>query len=88
MKQSKLEQYIDILKLFKYNGPLTLTQVINIANVKSIILKEQIDFLVKHGLIEKLTVKKSRAVFAVTHRGTNVMEYFQEFIILPSLEEA
>jgi len=89
MKQSKLELYINILIALRQNGPLTLTHIINKANNSCIIQKKQIDFLIKQGFIEERNVKKSYAVFAVTQRGTKVLEYFREFTrVLPLVEEA
>jgi predicted transcriptional regulator len=79
MKQTKLELYIDILNVLRYNGPLTFTQIINKSNVNSIVLKGHLRFLIKQGLVEDQTFRKNRAVFAVTHRGTNVLGYFLEF---------
>ena len=77
--QSKLNLYVDILKVLWHSGPLKLTHVANKANVNSIILKEHLDFLIKQGLVQEQTVKKSSAVFEVTQRGTTVLKYFREF---------
>ena len=89
IRRSKLELYVDILKVLWHSGPLRFTDVLNKANVNYIILKEYLDFLIKQGLVEERTIKKSSAVFEVTQRGTNVLKYFREFKrVLLVVEEA
>src|SRR5674476_1291693 len=78
MRRSKLETYIDILKVLAHRGPLKLTHIMYKANVNCSILNESLDFLIKQGLVEKRTIKKEHTVFAVTQRGINVLKYFRE----------
>lgn len=86
-KQSKLELYLDILKVLRHNGPLTLNQIIKKANLERTIFKKYIDFLAKQGMVEERAVKTNSGVFAVTQRGTNVIEYFKEISQAPPLVE-
>jgi len=89
MRRSKLEMYIDILKVLAQRGPLKLTHVMYKANVNCSVLKEYMDFLIKQGLVEERTVGKRRVVFAVTQRGITVLKYFKELKqVLPIIEEA
>jgi predicted transcriptional regulator len=78
MRRSKLEMYVDILKVLAQKGPTKLTHIMYKANVNSSILKEYLDFLIKQGLIEERAVGKNRVVYSNTERGTTVIKYFRE----------
>jgi len=59
------------------------------ANVNCSVLKEYMDFLIKHGLVEERTIGKRRVVYAITQRGITVLKYFRELQqVLPIVEEA
>lgn len=89
MRRSKLEMYIDILKVLARHGPLKLTHVMYKANVNCSVLKQYLDFLIKQNLVEERTVGKKRIVYAITDRGRTVLKYFRELqVILPIVEEA
>jgi predicted transcriptional regulator len=89
MRRSKLEMYVDILKVLAHRGPLKLTHIMYKANVNCSVLKEYLDFLIKQGLVEERTIGKRRVVFAVTQRGITVLKYFRELKqVLPIVEEA
>jgi predicted transcriptional regulator len=51
MRRSKLEMYVDILKVLAHRGPLKLTHVMYKANVNCSVLKEYLDFLIKQNLV-------------------------------------
>lgn len=88
MRRSKLEMYIDILKVLAQRGPLKLTHVMYKANVNCSVLKEYMDFLLKQGLVEEQTVGKRRLVYTVTQRGIMVLKYFRELKqALPIVDE-
>jgi predicted transcriptional regulator len=88
MRRSKLEMYIDILKVLAHRGPLKLTHIMYKANVNCSVLKEYLDFLIKQNLVEERTVGKRRVVYAVTQRGIMVLKYFRELKqVLPIVEE-
>ena len=89
MRRSKLEMYVDILKVLSQRGPLKLTHVMYNANVNCGTLKEYLDFLLKQGLVEEKIVGKRRVVYAITPRGVTVLKYFRELEqALPIVEEA
>jgi predicted transcriptional regulator len=89
MRRSKLEMYIDILKVLAHRGPLKLTHIMYKANVNCSVLKEYLDFLMKQNLVEERTIGKRRVVYAVTQRGITVLKYFRELKqVLPIVEEA
>ncbi len=82
MRRSKMEMYIDILKVLAQNGPLKLTHVMYKANVNCSVLKEYLDFLIKQNLIEEQVTPKKRNKtkirYAITERGKTVIRYFNQ----------
>ena len=88
MRRSKLEMYIDILKVLAHKGPLKLTHIMYKANVNCSVLKQYLDFLIQQNLVEEKTIGKKRIVYAITQRGITVLKYFRELkTMLPVLEE-
>lgn len=88
MRRSKLEMYIDILKVLSHRGPLKLTHIMYKANVNCSVLKQYLDFLIQQNLVEERTVGKKRIVYAVTERGVTVLKHFRELkTVLPLIEE-
>ncbi len=89
MRRSKLEMYIDILKVLAHRGPLKLTHIMYKANVNCSVLKQYLEFLIKQNLVEERTVGKRRVVYAITQRGITVLKYFRELKqVLPIVEES
>jgi len=82
MRRSKLEMYVDILKVLARHGPLKLTHIMYKANVNCTVLKQYLDFLVRQNLVEEQTIRKkrnkTRVVYAITERGITVLKYFRE----------
>jgi predicted transcriptional regulator len=88
MRRSKLEMYIDVLKVLAHHGPLKLTHIMYKANVNCSVLKDYLDFLMEHNLVEERSAGKSRVIYAVTQRGITVLKHFRELKrILPVAEE-
>jgi len=89
MRRSKLEMYVDILKVLAHRGPLKLTHIMYKANVNCSVLKQFLDFLIEQKLVEERTIGKKRIVYAITERGITVLKYFRELkAVLPLVEEA
>ncbi|MFQ5621710.1 MAG: winged helix-turn-helix domain-containing protein [Candidatus Nanoarchaeia archaeon] len=82
MRRSKLEMYVDILKVLARHGPLKLTHVMYKANVNCSVLKQHLDFLIQQNLVEEQIIRKKRnktgVVYAITERGRTVLRYFRE----------
>lgn len=82
MRRSKMEMYIDILKVMARNGPLKLTHIMYKANVNCSVLKQNLDFLIQQNLIEEqITIKrrnKTKISYAITDKGRTVIKYFNE----------
>ncbi|MGD8545162.1 MAG: winged helix-turn-helix domain-containing protein [Candidatus Bathyarchaeota archaeon] len=88
MRRSELEMYIDVLRVLTHHGPLKLTHIMYKANINCSVLKEFMDFLIKHDLIEERTIGKKRVVYAITQKGRSVIKVFREIEkILPVEEE-
>ena len=78
MRRSKIEMYVDILKVLAQRGPMKLTHIMYKANVNCNILKDYLDFLITQELVEERTFAKERVVFVITQRGINVLKHFRE----------
>jgi predicted transcriptional regulator len=88
VRRSKLEMYVDILKVLAHRGPLKLTHVMYKANVNCSILKEYLEFLIKQGLVEEKKLGNRRVAYAISERGVTVLKHFREFEqVLPIKEE-
>lgn len=82
MRRSKMEMYIDILKVLAQKGPLKLTHVMYKANVNCSVLKDNLEFLIEQNLIEEQLMQKRRnktkITYAITEKGRTVIKYFNE----------
>jgi len=88
MRRSKLETYMDILRVLAHRGPLKLTHIMYKANINCSALKGYMNFLIKQGLVEERTVGKDRRVYMITPRGITVIKAFRELKqALPVTEE-
>ena len=76
MRRSKLEVYIDILEVLAFKGQLKLTHIMYKSNVNCQILKTELEFLVKNGLVEKRILRKQKVVYAITTRGFSILKAF------------
>ena len=93
MRRSKLEMHVDILEALARHRPLKLTQIMYKANVNCDTLKQYLDFLIQHNLVEEQTLhkkrNKTRDVYAITERGLTVLKHFREInTALQIIEEA
>jgi len=93
MRRSKLEMHVDVLKVLARHGPLKLTHIMYKANVNCSVLREYLDFLIQHNLVEEQTLHKKRRktniVYAITERGLTVLKYFRELNkAIPIIEES
>jgi len=88
LRRSKLEMYLDILKVLSDGGRLKLTHIMYETNVNWRVLKGYLDFLTKQNLVEKRNVGRQRAAYSITQRGITVLEYFRELKqALPIMDE-
>ena len=76
MKRSKLEMYVDILKVLAQKGSLPLDHIICQVNVSCNTLKCHLNFLIKQGLIKESVLEKNIVVYSNTNRGAAVIKFF------------
>jgi predicted transcriptional regulator len=86
MRRSKLEMYVDILKVLMHNGPLMETKIKCKSRIINVKLNERMNFLIKHDLVEQRSIKR-KTVFAVTQNGINILKYFGELEQAPPIAE-
>ena len=80
-RRSKLEIYVDILKVLAQNGPLKLTHIMYKVNVNCSVLRQFLDSLSQQSLIEEQTFQKKKQqkiVYAITERGRTALKHFRE----------
>jgi predicted transcriptional regulator len=88
MRRSKLEMYIDILRVLAQRGPLKVTHIMYKSNVNCTVLKGCLSALINQGLIEERAGRKGAVVYATTARGANALKFFGELNkAIPILEE-
>lgn len=87
MRRSKLEMYVDILKVLAHTGPQKLTNIMYTANVNCNALKAHLDFLLAQGLIEEQLVEEHSVVYANTPKAIAVLKYFGEPCTTPPIVE-
>jgi len=88
MRRSKMEMYLDILKILAQKGPLKLTHVMYKANVNCCVLKKYLEFLTQNDLVKEKTLRKQKIIYEISEKGLTVLKYFRELqIMLPIMEE-
>jgi predicted transcriptional regulator len=87
MRRSKLEIYIDILNALALKGQLKLTDIMYNSNVNYQALTEQLEFLIKNGLVEEKLLNRERSVYTITLKGSNVLKFFGEIEQVSQIEE-
>jgi len=76
MERSKLEKYVDILKIVAQSGPLKISNVACKTNIGSSTLKKYLGFLLAQGLVNEQKMSQHIIVYSITQRGINVLEFF------------
>jgi predicted transcriptional regulator len=80
MRRSKLEIYADLLKVLAHEGPLKLTHLMYKVNINCTALREDLETLIRLGLVEEQTTGNNKGFFSVTERGFKILNYFGEII--------
>lgn len=70
--------YVDILHVLTLKGPLKLTHIMYKSNVNCKVLKVQLDFLQKNGLVEERKLRKEKVVYVITQKGMTTLKAFTE----------
>jgi predicted transcriptional regulator len=79
--------YIDILQALASKGQLRITHIMHKSNVNCQVLKSQLDFLLKNGLVEERILKREKVVYAITPRGMSILKAFSEIKQVLPIEE-
>jgi predicted transcriptional regulator len=82
MRRSKLELYEDILTALA-DRHLTVDAIAYVCNMDCISLRQRLEFLLKHGLVEERNYKK-KTRYALTRRGLAI---FKTLTITKRLEK-
>jgi predicted transcriptional regulator len=79
---------VDILKILAQKGPLKLTHLMYKSNVNCEVLRENLVFLIKQGLIEVRNVGRGRHFYSITGQGLALLKNWKELrLLLPSVED-
>ena len=82
-----MEIHLDVLRTLAQKGPLKLTHIMYKSNVNCCVLKDYLDFLILHNLIEEKIIKKERIVYKITEKGISVLKYFRELQTMLPIDE-
>jgi predicted transcriptional regulator len=90
-RRSKLEIYIDVLKVIK-GGTIKPTRIMYSANLSWKLLQGILESMVSQDLIEEIDVSTSRdkrtnTIYGVTRKGDNVIKFFNHAKGLIELDE-
>jgi predicted transcriptional regulator len=83
VRRSKLEMYVDILRILASQGPKKLAQLVDKTDLSQSVLKQRLDFLIQQNLVEKQNFSKNKIFYVITERGLKVLN-----IVVPIIEEA
>jgi predicted transcriptional regulator len=88
IRRSKLEMYLDLLKVLAQRDQLKLTHIMHTTNLNCSVAKKYLDFLTLQGLVEEKIIRRERIVYAITQRGLTVLKQLRELKeVLPLVEE-
>jgi predicted transcriptional regulator len=88
LARSKLEMYLDILKVLSSSSQLKQTYIAYETNINAGMIKKYLDLLMKQNLIEKRNIGRHRVVYSITQRGIMVLEHFRQLKqALPIMDE-
>jgi len=80
-RRSKLEIYVDVLRVLANHGPLKLTHIMYKSNINCTVLKTFLDSLIQQKLVEERIIQKrkgKKTTYAITERGKTAFNYFKE----------
>jgi predicted transcriptional regulator len=78
MPKSKLEIYVDVLKIIAQNYWFGASKIAVALKIGTKELKICLTFLVKQGLVDKRKVCNYRIVYLITLQGVKVLRHFNE----------
>ena len=79
--------YVDILEVLALKGQLKLTHIMYKSNVNCKVLKFQLEFLMKNGLVEERILRREKVVYAITPKGMSTLKAFVQIKQVFPIEE-
>jgi predicted transcriptional regulator len=83
VRRSKLEVYVDVLRALAH-GPQKTANITQKANVNSTVLRNCLTFLLKEGLIEKISYGRKTVYYEINYRGASTLQQFNNTIKGPN----
>ena len=88
LRRSKIEIYMEILLILSQRGLSRITHIMYDSNTNCSLLKENLLFMIKQGLVEERSVGHDRVAYCITPRGISILNSFKELrTVLPIIEE-
>ena len=88
MRRSKIEIYMEILSILNQRGLSRITHIMYDSNTNCSLLKENLIFMIKQGLVKEKFVGHDRVAYCITPRGVSILQSFKELqIVLPIIEK-
>ena len=79
---------MEILSILSQKGLSRITHIMYDSNTNCSLLKENLLFMIKQGLVEERSVRHDRVAYCITQRGISVLNAFKELrTVLPIIEE-
>ena len=87
-RRSKIEICIEILTILSHRGLSKITHIMYDSNTNCGVLKTNLTYMIKQGLVEKKIVGHDRVAYIITTKGTSILTAFKELRqVLPIVEE-
>jgi len=88
MRRSKIEIYMEILSILNHRGLSRITHIMYDSNTNCSLLKENLMFMIKQGLVEEKFIGHDRVAYCITPRGVSILNSFKELrTVLPIIEK-
>ena len=87
-RRSKIEICMEILLILSKRGLYRITHIMYDSNTNCGMLKVNLTYMIKQGLVEKKSVGNDKVAYCITKRGTSILNAFKELKqVLPTVEE-
>ena len=81
MRRSKLELYLDILRVLRHGKPMNPTQIMYEVNVAYIFLERFLSFLTEHSLVDRVS-DGNRVKYVIAQKGLAILHCYGELVQL------
>jgi DNA-binding HxlR family transcriptional regulator len=76
--KSKLELHLDILHDLAVHGSLQISNLKDKTKIDGSTLKKRLELLVHNNLVEKRPINKAQVLYAITERGSTLLNWFSK----------